>query len=728
MAKSRSRLLAELSRGLRLNYGDGSSTDPRVQIDQQHDVVGGKLAHIGGRFNDPRDSEFDSDSSPIQVLDGSFDGSAAYEMPADGQLSFGAGTRGNSVYINAPLYVDSDERFHAGKQAFYVDNADNSNRIVNDNWSNGSTVEAIGGTLIYDVRAGKHFDSDLHELLVDSFLRKSRVRTFDPDLNRERQTFPGELHYNRPLQRLAREMSIKDLFDVETIRSPRVGDVLTWNGQDYAPGATGIVRNTVRNESGAVPSTSRSVSFSRSIPNDDILFFYNGHLLARDSETLRRDFAAWNAAYPGVYVNPTTDSDVDYRIDRDRLLVDDDTGAVTPAGTVFTFGQTPALGLLPTSEISVVYHFDERVHFYKSHWLGISDSDANQEINIRNGEPDSDITDGYSEPNVKQRQGDLLVFLYGMLLNPGDSEAYGTDYDVDSEQGSIVRFHIANDSEQQIEFAWLQGPESLGVGIIHELLNDSENFTTAGRRRFKVEAWDASSDVIAPEDSLVFLNGHLINNNPLIEYQVEGQYISFIDAFDSETDIAIVSFTGNKTTDFEIRLGDLSNVVDRVDNPTQANGFGHTDIGEPLVWNGTQWDLLSSQAVETSPLQRGWLRVTLDSDNPAISSNIYHYGFDSDWANNGSFRIDEGEYRFRVCPLCFPPGEWNPDEMTVQASVWNGALGRDGIIPQARVHSDSDGGPIYVEVRCYEMNTNQNFIDPIELHLQISGQRRNARS
>ena len=335
--KSRSRLLAELSRGLRIGDSTFNADDNTVVVHEGYKFATGPEVLIGYQ---PGNNFYDSEHAAIQILDGRYnfggiyhrnpgaDSDFARSVPAGGSLSYNYGKTNRTVLIDANLYVDSDSLFYAGQQAFWTHVLDSerysgtvaggtsrNNHTVSDSWS--GTMRGIGGhdmEYTYTLRHGRNFDSDLHLLLVDSLLRKSRTYYADEGRNsstdRGRRAAPGEYHYNRPLQRIAKEISIKDLYDVETVKQPRVGDYLIWNGANYEPETPRFVRNTIRKESGEIPAFSPKVSFSRDIGEaSHSMLFLNGHLLARDSETIVRD-AQW---YGDSDVSPyDSDSQIDF--------------------------------------------------------------------------------------------------------------------------------------------------------------------------------------------------------------------------------------------------------------------------------------------------------------------------------------------------------------------------------------------------------------------------------
>ena len=207
--KNRQRLLAELGRLVRQNQDDSDSQaipNKRVlattDFDSDIDVnFGHALSGLDrDSENDPMDPE--------------------YIDPVDR-------ARGNTVFWNNT--VNEDESIIL----FGIRNLDSDRFISFDSRPSGANTDGFvvqRGTQNYQgVRMGDHFDSDFSSLVLDSFRRKSFSQQTTLKV-------PGSRDYNPTLEKLANEMSIENLFDVNNAVSALIGETLVWNGDKWTPG------------------------------------------------------------------------------------------------------------------------------------------------------------------------------------------------------------------------------------------------------------------------------------------------------------------------------------------------------------------------------------------------------------------------------------------------------------------------------------------------------------
>jgi hypothetical protein len=605
----------------------------------------------------------------------------------------------------------------------------------------------------YTIRTGKHFDSDFANMVVDTLIGHGK-EGFDYTSDQ----------YNPITARLQHEFAISHFHDVNHDKAPVTGQYFRWSGDKWEPQDPDPEGNfTVDFQSAtvalsAVTDSDTILGFSKEISNANALVFLNGHILGIDSDA----FGDGRSAGGTGTDNQDSDSDkyalIDYRILANVTTEDVDQIVSGPADALQLYG-----GANHQDEVTVISPIDETIaHFYKNfrfadsdfavyrtarnHWDGSkwvdSEGPSSGKIHQTFRMIDSDIyTD--SEMIAARVGGDPLIFLNGMNINQRHGDFYF--YDSDSDQKTVYKAGrmIAFDSDQYL----LDSDELVAVWIRNVGPIASENFQTL-EHTFTVVDSDHpgfTSGVVSvpfltnsndPLHALVFLNGHLLANAPVLTYQVRASTseILFTETLNIGDQVSIYNFSGPTTSNTS--LGNLSNVDRGVDNQFEVK------TGEALIFSGTEWTHQFKNTISETPVTAAWMRVTFDSDNGPNPNKIIDratYGFDSDQLKYS--RHQEGVYYFlldsEVVPVTETQGFYMsmavstcaPQGQPIFASI--DAQGQDARAPGPGADSETGltidvfgGKPLIANpnnraIRVRTWDQNGNTIDPIQINVQV---------
>ena len=603
----------------------------------------------------------------------------------------------------------------------------------------------------YTIRTGAHFDSDFAELVVDVLLNHDREGVD-----------PTRANFNEFTSRLQEKLAITRMHDVNSDKAAVVGQYLRWNGDSYEPqdpdaeGAFTIdIQDAVVAES-AIGAGDTVIGFSKEISNANAIVFINGVGPLVDSESF------------GDAPTSTQDSDsdkylsVEYQILQNVTTQDVDQIVSGPSDAVKFYQDVSTLR--HGDEIVIISPIDETIaHFYKN--FRFADSDLAVYRNARNHWDSDNQTwvdsEGDSAGKVHQTfrlidseiyndsefiaarvGGNPLIFLNGINLNQRNGDFYFYDSDSDQVTEYKASRMIAFDSDNYVQDSdvltalWIRnvgGIETQNFETIeHTFRVDSDNHPgiTTGIVRIS-EITQNSNDAL---NSLVFINGRIQTNAPVLTYQVRNDDIVFPTKLDSDDFVAIYSFSGPTTGSSTI--GSLSNVDRTVDSALTTN------VGEALIFDGSQWTHQFANTIAEAPVTAAWMRVTFDSDNGPNPNKIIDratYGFDSDQLKYS--RHEEGIYYFLLDSEVMPVNETNgfymsmsvstcaPQGQPIFASI--DAEGASATAPGPAPDSETGltidvfgGQPLIpnpnnraIRVRTWDQNGNP--IDPIQVNVQV---------
>lgn len=532
------------------------------------------------------------------------------------------------------------------------------------------------------LKSGLGFDSDLTALINDSYRRFSRD-TVD-GLSR----IPGSINYNPPLQELANEIAIEDMFNVSNQKAPLTGQSLVWTGAQWEPGeaVSSLADRTLHIESAQITDNNSSTIAFQSRLGQHPLVFMNGHLLARDSESM--DTAS---VTPDPLIRGTG---VDYTVRDDVLVSTIDQLVSGPADAVIF-----ASPLRQFDEVTTVSpYIESQAKFHSAFYTqGVNDYDfalptleSPQGVNAASGIVLDPVTDLVTEfpmypsenatHDLIDRSGFLPVFLNGQLLAPIDAAipndgvstpiqirtgAVSTpiipdsDYTLDSENGRIVVLPagVELQDSDEISIAWV---ESITQSPLYQWYHwgemiDSEHPWLDVGGSHRVPILDAVDD---PESALVFINGHLLANTPVIEYSISGGNIITSTGFTVGDRIQVITTQGAKSN--PSLLGNLGNVDSIVNTPPALSP------GEAFVWAFTDnlnttglWTHQFSQVVTSTPVPIAWAKVTLGTPNVISTSNF----------NPESLTVTTGQYELILDSDNVPVNNYAPGDMCIQVTI-----------------------------------------------------------
>lgn len=606
---------------------------------------------------------------------------------------------------------------------------------------------AFNTTGTVELRSGEHFDSDFMEAVVNSVIAKSRINLD-----------PTNSNYNPKLAELQAEMSIRLMSDMNSDKGPTVGQYLRWTGNKYEPQDPDKTGNfTIDFQSAAVSSqaitdSDTKIGFSKVISNANAVVFVNGHLQPVDSE------AFGDGRSPTGSGTTTRDSDsdkyafIDYKILANVTTKDVDQVVSGPSDAIQFYG-----GLKANDEISVISPIDETVsHFYKN--FKFADSDfvvfrkSRTTAQSANGNHqtfrmiDSDIYND-SDMIASRIGGNPLIFLNGINISQAQGDFYF--YDSDSDQVNTYKASrmIAFDSDNyvkdsdELSAVWIRNVSTQlgGNRLPSEAFQTLEHTFTVNNTNhpgFTTGLVDCSpvlSTSNDPQNVLVFLNGLLLSQSPVLEYQVNGNDILFPTKLSVNDFVAVYSFSGPTTN--VLSLGQLSNVDEAVDGQQPS-------IGESLVYAGGQWTHQFAAAIKETPVTAAWMRVSFDSDNGPNPNKIIDratYGFDSDQLKYS--RHAEGIYFFLLDSEVVPINDTNGFYMSMAVSTCApqgqpifssiDAQGANAVAPGPGADSETGrtidvfgGKPLIsnpnnraIRVRTWDASANP--IDPIQMNVQV---------
>lgn len=607
--------------------------------------------------------------------------------------------------------------------------------------------EAFNTASTVEFRSGQHFDSDLMDAVVDAVIAKSR-NNLDPTNS----------NYNPKLAELQAEMSTRLMSDMNNDKGPTVGQYLRWTGNKYEPQDPDKTGNfTIDFQSAAVSPQSitdsdTKIGFSKVISNANAVVFVNGHLQPVDSD------AFGDGRSPTGSGTTTRDSDsdkyafIDYRILANVTTKDVDQVVSGPSDAIQFYGSLKA-----NDEVSIISPIDESVaHFYKN--FKFADSDfvvfrkSRTPAQSANGNHqtfrmiDSDI---YSDSDmiVARVGGNPLIFLNGINISQKQGDFYYFDSDSDQVNTYKASRMIAFDSDNyvkdsdELSAVWIRNVSNQlgGNRLPSESFNTLEHTFTVNNTNhpgFTTGLVDCSPVLGAsndPQNVLVFLNGLLLSQSPVLEYQVNGNDILFPTKLSVNDFVAVYSFSGPTTG--VSSLGQLSNVDEAVDGQQPS-------IGESLVYSGGQWTHQFADAIKETPVTAAWMRVSFDSDNGPNPNKIIDratYGFDSDQLKYS--RHSEGIYFFlldsEVVPItdtngfymsmavstCAPQGQ--PIFSSIDAQGANAVAPGPGADSETGKTIDVFGGrplianPNNRAIRVRTWDASANPIDPIQMNVQV---------
>ena len=532
----------------------------------------------------------------------------------------------------------------------------------------------------YEIRSGKHFDSDFANLVIDTLIGHGKAGV---DYTSDR--------YNPITRRLLNEFAIAHMHDVNHDKAPVVGQYLRWNGDAWEsqdPAAEGSFtvdfQEAVIAASAVNDGQDTTIGFSKEISNANAIVFINGVGPLVDSES-----------YGDAPTN-TQDSDsdkylsVEYTILQNVTTQDVDQIVSGPSDAI-TFYQDVST-LRHGDEVIVISPIDETIaHFYKNFKFADDDfkvmrqarnywdSDAGTWLDTVGPAAkhthqtfrmiDSDIYND-SEMVIARVGGSPLIFLNGINLNQRNGDFYYYDSDSDQIAKYSASRMIAFDSDNFVldsdvlTALWVRNVGNLASQnfetVEHTFRVDSDNHPgiTTGVVRI-AEITQNSNDAL---NSLVFINGRIQTNVPVLTYQIRNDDIVFPGKLDSDDFVSIYSFSG--PTAGAGTIGGLSNVDRQVDSALTTN------VGEALVFDGSQWTHQFSNTIAESPQTAAWLRVTFDSDTGPNPNKIIEratYGFDSDQLKYA--RHAEGIYYFLLDSDVVPVTQSSGAFMSLSVSV-----------------------------------------------------------
>ena len=669
----------------------------------------------------------------------------------------------NTIETFTTLSVKRDNAtYNSGKDSdIFVVNPDQANPTIETRHStqikdklvftkvqaddNRKVAKDVSGTV--NIRAGQHFDSDIMDAIVDAVIAKSRNDLSATNTN-----------YNPKLRELQAEMATRLMSDMNADKGPTVGQYLRWTGNKYEPQDPDATGNfTIDFQSAAVSpqaitDSDTKIGFSKVISNANALVFVNGHLQPVDSD------AFGDGQSPTGAGTTTRDSDsdkyaiIDYKILANVTTKDVDQVVSGPSDAIKFYGSLKA-----NDEVSVISPIDETVaHFYKNFRFADSDFVVMRKSRRADLSPngthqtfrmiDSDIYND-SDLIVARVGGNPLIFLNGINLSQAQGDFYFWDSDSDQVNTYKTSRIIAFDSDQflkdsdELSAVWIRNVSNqLGVNRLPSeafqtlehtfTVNDSDHpgFTTG-----LVDCSPVLQTSNDPFNVLVFLNGVLLSQSPVLEYQVNGNDILFPSKLNVNDFVAIYSFSG--PTAGVSTLGQLSNVDEAVDGQQPS-------IGEALVYSGGQWTHQFSDQIKETPLTSAWMRVSFDSDNGPNPNKIIDratYGFDSDQLKYS--RHAEGVYYFLLDSEVVPVNDTNGFYMSMAVSscapqgqpIFQSidAQGADAVAPGPGADSETGrtidvfgGKPLIANpnnraIRVRTWDASSNPIDPIQINVQV---------
>ena len=615
----------------------------------------------------------------------------------------------------------------------------------------------------YTIRTGQHFDSDFANMVVDTLTGHGRTAYDETSAS-----------HSEILTRLQNELAILRMHDVNGDKGPVTGQYFRWNGDQWEAQDPDPEGNfTVDFQSAVVPAAAvtgggdTTIGFSKEISNANAIVFLNGVGPLIDSETY------------GDSPTNTQDSDSDIVVNAEYKILTN----VTNTDVDFVVsGPSDAIvfydGLTTNDEITVISPIDETVaHFYKSVYFADTDRvklkpaqryhDAAAYDSDGAGNPywinvDSDggfaalkrqrthqvicviDSDTYTDSEMRLARvgGDPLIFVNGVNLSKGQGDFYYYDSEFAKAKGLGATRSIAFDSDNylrdsdQVVALWIRN-----VGPIQtdnfETLYDQFTVNNAAHPGATTGIVNISRIIGRSNDpthTLVFLNGQLQSNTPVLTYQIRDNDIVFPVPLSVDDHVALYSFSG--PTVGTSTIGRLSNVDQRVDSTS------FTKVGEALIFDGSRWTHQYASTVAETPVTAAWMRVTFDSDTGPTPNKIIDratFGFDSDQLKYS--RHSEGLYYFLLDSEVVPISETNgfymsmavstcaPQGQPIFASI--DAQGDGGYAPGPGADSDTGltidvfgGQPLInnpnnraIRVRTWDQNG--NTIDPIQINVQV---------
>jgi len=669
----------------------------------------------------------------------------------------------NTIETYTTLSVKRDNaNYNSGKDSdIFVVNPDQANPTIETRHStaikdklvfdkvqkDANRKVAVDTAATVNIRAGQHFDSDVMDALVNAVIAKSRNDLATTNIN-----------YNPKLKELQAEMATRLMSDMNADKGPTVGQYLRWTGNKYEPQDPDATGNfTIDFQSAAVSPQSitdsdTKIGFSKVISNANAVVFVNGHLQPVDSD------AFGDGRSPTGAGTTTRDSDsdkyafIDYKILANVTTKDVDQVVSGPSDAIKFYGSLKA-----NDEVSIISPIDETVaHFYKN--FKFADSDfvvmrkSRTTAQSANGSHqtfrmiDSDIYND-SDMIVARVGGNPLIFLNGINISQKQGDFYF--YDSDSDQVNTYKASrmIAFDSDNyvvdsdELSAVWIRNvsnqlggnrlPSESFNTLEHTFtVNDSDHpgFTTG-----LVDCSPVLSTSNDPQNVLVFLNGLLLSQVPVLEYQVNGNDVLFPSKLNVGDFVAVYSFSGPTTG--VSSLGQLSNVDEAVDGQ-------QPQTGEALVYGGGQWTHQFADAIRETPLTAAWMRVSFDSDNGPNPNKIIDratYGFDSDQLKYS--RHAEGVYFFLLDSEVVPVNDTNGFYMSMAVSTCApqgqpifssiDAQGSNAVAPGPGADSETGrtidvfgGKPLIANpnnraIRVRTWDASSNPIDPIQMNVQV---------